>query len=137
MKLNRKREKKTSTSNATVDANGNVCEYWVREGERDMVKGGYVGTLCGLSVANSEECNSVQKISRKKRQKRLGAMTGKKEKRKTLPCVLWSDTLQLFWSAPLLLLCGPPTWIYSALCFLPCHPEKHATFCKVLTLKQK
>lgn len=80
MKLNRKREKKTSTSNATVGANGNVCEYWVREGERDMVKGGYVGTLCGLSVSNSEECNSVQKISRKKRQKRLGAMTGKKKK---------------------------------------------------------
>lgn len=39
------------------------------EGERDMVKGGYVGTLCGLSVANSEECNSVQKISRKKKDK--------------------------------------------------------------------
>lgn len=81
MKLNRKREKKTSNNNATVGANGNVCEYWVREGERDMVKGGYVGTLCGLSVANSEECNSVQKISRKKRQKRLGAMTGKKKKK--------------------------------------------------------
>lgn len=42
----------------------------MREGERDMAKGGYVGTLCGLSVSNSEECNSVQKISRKKKKKK-------------------------------------------------------------------
>lgn len=84
MKLNRKREKKTSTSNATVVANGNVCEYWVREGERDMVKGGYVGTLCGLSVANSEECNSVQKISRKKKTKATWCYDWKERKKKDI-----------------------------------------------------
>lgn len=82
----------------------------------------------------------VQQCTEDKQEKKTKAAwcyDWKEKKRKTLPCVLWSDTLQLFWSAPLLLLCGPPTWIYSALCFLPCHPEKHATFCKVLTLKQK
>lgn len=34
---------------------------------------------------------------------------------RTLPCVLWSGTLQLSWSVPLPLLCGPLTWTHSAL----------------------
>lgn len=54
------------------------------EGESDMVKGGYVGTLCGLSVANSEECNSVQKISRKKKTKAAWCYDWKERKKKDI-----------------------------------------------------
>lgn len=45
----------------------------------------------------------------------------------TLPCVLWSGTLQLFWSAPQPPLRGPLTWIHSALCCLLCHPGQKNT----------
>lgn len=79
----------------------------------------------GMSLMCDEPNSQTQSYASAKSggKSRVDTQTAAAGGYRTLPCVLWSGTLQLSWSVPLPPLCGPQSWTHSALCCLLCLPK--------------